>query len=93
MSATAIDEAPVGAPGREELPIPEHLTSAWRVLIAGLRLSPELRRGLVLTVVVSLGAKATIGFALEPAVEEAPVNRLGARLQHMRVGCRFMRRE
>jgi ATP-binding cassette, subfamily B, bacterial len=56
MSATAIDEAPVEAPGHEELPIPEHLRSAWRVLIAGLRLSPELRRGLVLTVVVSLGA-------------------------------------
>lgn len=56
MSATAIDEAPVGATSREALPIPEHLSSAWRVLIAGLRLSPELRRGLVLTVVVSLGA-------------------------------------
>ena len=58
MSTTVIDEAPVETPGREELPIPEHLRSAWRVLIAGLRLSPELRRGLVLTVVVSLGAVA-----------------------------------
>lgn len=56
MSATVLDEAPVT--GRDELPVPEHLRGAWSVLVAGLRLSPELRRGLGLTVVVSLGAVA-----------------------------------
>lgn len=54
MSSTL--EAPVEAPRHEDLPIPEHLKSAWSVLIAGLRLSPELRKGLGLTVAVSLGA-------------------------------------
>jgi putative ABC transport system ATP-binding protein len=58
MSATVIDEAPVEAQDREDLPIPEHLRSAWSVLVAGLRLSPELRRGLALTIVVSLAAVA-----------------------------------
>jgi putative ABC transport system ATP-binding protein len=56
MSATVVDEAPVI--GRDELPVPEHLRSAWSVLVAGLRLSPELRKGLGLTVVVSLAAVA-----------------------------------
>ncbi len=54
MSAPA--EAPVEAPRDEDLPIPEHLRSAWSVLIGGLRLSPELRKGLGFTVAVSLGA-------------------------------------
>ena len=49
-------EAPVESPRDEDLPIPEHLRSAWSVLIGGLRLSPELRKGLGLTVAVSLGA-------------------------------------
>ncbi|MGH2673538.1 MAG: ABC transporter ATP-binding protein [Actinomycetota bacterium] len=56
MSALATEEAPVETPRHEDLPIPEHLRSAWSVLIAGLRLSPELRKGLGLTVAVSLGA-------------------------------------
>lgn len=42
----------------EDLPIPEHLRSARAVLARGLHESPELRRGLVLTVVVSLAATA-----------------------------------
>jgi ATP-binding cassette subfamily B protein len=53
MSATLTD----GIDARDEdLPIPAHLRSAWSVLVAGLRLSPELRKGLGLTVAVSLGA-------------------------------------
>jgi ATP-binding cassette, subfamily B, bacterial len=56
MSTTVTDQAPVEAPRHEDLPIPEHLRSAWSVLIGGLRLSPELRKGLGLTVAVSLGA-------------------------------------
>jgi putative ABC transport system ATP-binding protein len=56
MSAPVTEEAPVETPRHEDLPIPEHLRSAWSVLIAGLRLSPELRKGLGLTVAVSLGA-------------------------------------
>jgi putative ABC transport system ATP-binding protein len=39
----------------EALPIPEHLQSAWGVLRRGVLESPELRRGLGLTVIVSLG--------------------------------------
>lgn len=38
-----------------ELAVPEHLRSAWDVLKLGLRESPELRKGLGFTVVVSLG--------------------------------------
>jgi ATP-binding cassette subfamily B protein len=56
MSATITEEAPVETPPNEDLPIPEHLKSAWSVLIGGLRLSPELRKGLGLTVAVSLAA-------------------------------------
>jgi ATP-binding cassette subfamily B protein len=56
MSAATTEETPVRARHDEDLPIPEHLKSAWSVLIAGLRLSPELRKGLGLTVAVSLGA-------------------------------------
>jgi ATP-binding cassette, subfamily B, bacterial len=39
-----------------ELPIPEHLHSSRAVLARGLRESPELRRGLAMTVIVSLAA-------------------------------------
>jgi putative ABC transport system ATP-binding protein len=56
MSATITEEAPIETPPNEDLPIPEHLKSAWSVLIGGLRLSPELREGLGLTVAVSLAA-------------------------------------
>ncbi len=37
------------------LPVPEELRGAWAVLRRGIRESPELRRGLWFTVVVSLG--------------------------------------
>jgi putative ABC transport system ATP-binding protein len=40
----------------EDLPVPAHLRSARHVLLAGLRGSPELRRGLAFTVLVSLAA-------------------------------------
>jgi putative ABC transport system ATP-binding protein len=53
MSSTTI-EAPTAAPP-DDLPIPEELGSAWSVLVRGLRESPELRKGLGFTVVVSLG--------------------------------------
>jgi putative ABC transport system ATP-binding protein len=39
----------------DELKIPPHLKSAWAVLRRGLAESPELRRGLGFTIVVSLG--------------------------------------
>ena len=52
MSATALAPTPVA----EELPVPAHLRSARRVLIEGLRISPELRRGIGLTVLISLAA-------------------------------------
>jgi putative ABC transport system ATP-binding protein len=54
MSATVIE--PEVATPEEELPVPENLRSAWGVLRRGLHESPELRRGLALTVVVSLAA-------------------------------------
>jgi putative ABC transport system ATP-binding protein len=40
----------------EEVPVPPHLEGARAVLARGLRESPELRTGLALTVVISLGA-------------------------------------
>ena len=53
MSAAALEEVvPVAEP---ELEIPPHLQSARSVLLRGLRESPELRKGLWLTVVISLG--------------------------------------
>ncbi|HSL10419.1 MAG TPA: ABC transporter ATP-binding protein [Actinomycetota bacterium] len=39
----------------ERLPVPEELTSTFGVLIRGIRESPELRQGLWLTVIISLG--------------------------------------
>ena len=42
----------------DALPVPEELKSAWGVLSRGVHESPELRRGLWLTVVVSLGVTA-----------------------------------
>ena len=50
----------------EELPVPAHLRSARRVLIEGIRMSPELRRGLAFTVAVSLVAAS--GALLVPVV-------------------------
>jgi len=53
MSAVAVEqEVPVAEP---ELEIPPHLQSARSVLRRGLRESPELRKGLGFTVVISLG--------------------------------------
>lgn len=45
--------------GDDDLPIPEELNGAWAVLRRGLRESPELRRGLGFTVIVSLGVTVT----------------------------------
>lgn len=56
MSATAVQDPAVAAPRDEDLPIPEHLRGTWSVLVRGLRASPALRKGLGLTVVVSLAA-------------------------------------
>jgi putative ABC transport system ATP-binding protein len=53
MSAAV--ELDVTADEERELPVPEELRSAWAVLRRGLRESPELRRGLWFTVIVSLG--------------------------------------
>ena len=55
MSATTIDPTQVDARD-DDLPIPAHLRSAWSVLFEGLRLSPELRKGLGFTIAISLGA-------------------------------------
>ena len=55
MSATTIDPTQVDA-REDDLPIPAHLRSAWSVLFEGLRLSPELRKGLGFTIAISLGA-------------------------------------
>jgi ATP-binding cassette, subfamily B, bacterial len=52
--STTVVEAPVVDKG-DDLPIPEELGGAWAVLVRGLRESPELRRGLGFTVIVSLG--------------------------------------
>jgi ATP-binding cassette, subfamily B, bacterial len=46
-------------PGDDDaIPVSEELTSAWAVLKRGVGESPELRRGLFLTVIVSLGVTA-----------------------------------
>ncbi|HYG72026.1 MAG TPA: ABC transporter ATP-binding protein [Actinomycetota bacterium] len=61
---TAADPNVTGEP--DELPVPPHLRSARRVLIEGIRMSPELRRGIAFTVAVSLLAAA--GALLVPIV-------------------------
>ena len=40
----------------EDLPVPSHLQKGWRVLVAGLRESPDLVRALRTTSVISLTA-------------------------------------
>src|SRR5438128_3077990 len=52
MSATVVERPVVTRD--EDLPVPQELSGAWSVLVRGLRESPELRRGLGFTVVVSL---------------------------------------
>jgi len=42
-----------------QIPVPEELSGAWAVLRRGIHESPELRRGLGFTVVVSLGVTVT----------------------------------
>jgi ATP-binding cassette subfamily B protein len=42
----------------DAIPVPEELEGAWAVLRRGVSQSPELRRGLFLTVIVSLGVTA-----------------------------------
>jgi putative ABC transport system ATP-binding protein len=58
MSAVAELETS-GAADEEQIPVPEELSGAWAVLRRGVRESPELRRGLGFTVVVSLGVTVT----------------------------------
>lgn len=57
MSATA--ELDAIRADEADLPVPDELKGAWGVLRRGLRESPELRRGLGFTVVVSLGVTVT----------------------------------
>jgi ATP-binding cassette, subfamily B, bacterial len=56
MSATAELEA---LRADDDLPVPDELRSAWAVLRRGVRESPELKRGLGFTVIVSLGVTVT----------------------------------
>jgi putative ABC transport system ATP-binding protein len=58
MSATAELEA-ARAADDDQIPVPEALQGAWAVLRRGVRESPELRRGLGFTVIVSLGVTVT----------------------------------
>ena len=52
--------------GDDDLPAPAHLTGAWQVLVRGLRESPELRKGLGFTVIVSMGV--TVASLVEPVL-------------------------
>jgi ATP-binding cassette, subfamily B, bacterial len=64
VSAVAVEEVePVAEP---ELEIPPHLQRARSVLRRGLRESPELRKGLGLTVVISLGV--TVSTLITPVL-------------------------
>jgi putative ABC transport system ATP-binding protein len=58
MSAVAELDA-ARAAGDDQIPVPEELSGAWAVLRRGIHESPELRRGLGFTVVVSLGVTVT----------------------------------
>jgi putative ABC transport system ATP-binding protein len=69
MSATTVARDPEVRPEPEELPIPEHLRGTLSVLVRGLRLSPELRVGLGLTVVFSL-AVAVSGLVIPLLVQQ-----------------------
>ena len=66
MSSAAVQNARLAELEDDALPIPPHLRSTWRVLVEGLRISPELRRGLGFTVVLSLAAAG--GVLLVPIV-------------------------
>jgi len=69
MSTTTVARDPEVRPEPEELPIPEHLRGTFSVLVRGLRLSPELRVGLGLTVVFSL-AVAVSGLVIPLLVQQ-----------------------
>jgi ATP-binding cassette, subfamily B, bacterial len=71
MSATTLEAEPVVA--EEGLPIPKELEGTWAVLRRGLRESPELRRGLWLTVVVSLGV--TVSTLVTPVLVQQVFDR------------------
>ena len=58
MSTVAELDA-IRATDDDQIPVPEELSGAWAVLRRGIRESPELRRGLGFTVVVSLGVTVT----------------------------------
>ena len=58
MSAVAELDA-ARAADDDQIPVPEELSGAWAVLRRGIHESPELRRGLGFTVVVSLGVTVT----------------------------------
>ena len=66
MSAATAQDPSVAVVEDDALPIPAHLRSTWRVLVEGIRISPELRHGLGLTVVLSLLAAG--GALLVPIV-------------------------
>jgi ATP-binding cassette, subfamily B, bacterial len=65
LAEPEVEEQEVQQPP-EELPVPAHLRSARRVLIEGIRMSPELRRGIGFTLAVSLVAAS--GALLVPVV-------------------------
>ena len=80
MSVSVADELATLTEEAEELPIPEHLRGTWSVLGRGLRLSPELRRGLGLTIVFSL-AVAVSGIVIPVLVQQIFDHGLNGRFQ------------
>jgi ATP-binding cassette, subfamily B, bacterial len=57
--STSAAELDLARTADDDLPIPEELNGAWAVLRRGIGESPELRRGLCFTVIVSLGVTVT----------------------------------
>ena len=57
----------------ERLPVPEELSSTFGVLVRGIRESPELRKGLWLTVVISLGV--TVSSLVTPVLVQQVFDR------------------
>jgi putative ABC transport system ATP-binding protein len=64
VSATAVDTIQ----HEEDLPVPAHLQKAWSVLRLGLHESPELRKGLGFTLIVSVAA--TLSALVTPVLIE-----------------------
>ena len=71
MSTTTLEAEPTVV--EEDLPVPKELEGTWAVLRRGLRESPELRRGLWLTVVVSLGV--TVSTLVTPVLVQQVFDR------------------